>query len=293
MAAPQGVAAAAAPVRSAILITSPGAAAPDIHGGPADPAHGQYTWEDDGSLWLPWEIVPGGAMHHPVTAATDLVGDTPPAAPAGTDPQGWADPTWTHSHGAPWPHEHIPDAGNVSSAEAAAAQAQANRALHGTDSGDPAAFTSQPVPEVDSWQRMGYVTAGEGGLELPGRQMIGNGNTGFRRDSGWTAPGDNLNTAGMDSAHVSRYRRTGGIPVPPNSTQGSQRPLEIHPASARSYPVGAGSPFEGQVPGWGSDYSAGYTGLPSDYQPSPDPPTGPPLQTSQPGPPVWGYDLYG
>jgi hypothetical protein len=48
------------------------------------------------------------------------------------------------------------------------------------------------------------------------------------------------------------------------------------------------------VPGVGVDYSAGWTGIPSDYQPSPDPPTGPPVMSQQPpGPPVWGFDLYG
>jgi hypothetical protein len=295
VAAPQGVAPAVAPVTRTAVITDPGATPPQIHGGPANPAHGQYTWEDDGSMWLPWEVVPGGPGLMAASVDTALIGSVPPSAEPGFDPDAYANSTMTLSHGAPWPHARVPDIGNVSDREAAAAQSQANMALHSVDSGDPAAFTTQPIPSTrGDWERMGYVTAGESGLELPGPQMIGNANTGFRRDSGWTEPGDNLNQYGMDSAHVSRYRDVGEFPAPPNSTQGSQRPLTISPASSRSYPVGEGSPFEGQVPGYGTEYSAGWTGIPSDYQASPDAPTGPALSTQQPaGGPVWGYDLYG
>jgi len=289
MAGPQGIAPAVTPAVS-VVIASPGATAPEIHGGAANPAHSQYTWEPDGTMWLPWEVVPGGPGLAPATADVALLGDVPASAPAGTDPNAWADPTSTMSHGAPWPHERVPNIGSVSDREAAAAQSQANMALHSTDSGDPAAFTLQPVPPVDSWLRRGYVSAGTSGLEPPSEQLLGNQMTGHRRDGGW----ENLNEHGMDSAHVSRYARTGGFPAPPNSTQGNQRPMRISPASARNYPVGAGSPFEGQVPGYGQDYSAGYTGLPSDYAPSPDPPTAPSVQSSQPAVPApWGFDLYG
>lgn len=293
MAGPQPATASAisSPVAAAV-ISSPGATPAEIHGLPANPAHGQYTWEDP--QWMPWQVVPGVTADAP-GVAEQLLADAPPSAPAGSDPDGYADPTATLSHGAPWPHARVPNIGAVNDIEATAAQAAANAQLHSLDSGDPAAFTLQPVStHVEEWDRMGYTSPGTSGLEPPNAQMTGNGMTGFRRDSGFTVPGENLNRFGMDSAHVSRYRATGDIPVPPNSTQGAQRPLTIHPASARSYPVGAGSPFEGQVPGYGADYSVGYTGLASDYQASPDPLTGPPLATQQPpGQPVWGFDLYG
>jgi hypothetical protein len=294
MPAPQGVAPAVTSVTRTALISDPGATAPEIHGQPANPAHGQYTWEDGGTLWLPWEVVPGGPGLMAATVNEPLLGEVPAGAAAGFDPDAYANSTMTLSHGAPWPHERIDNAGSVSDRQAAAAQSAANMALHGTDSGDPAAFTTQPVPSTrGDWERMGYVTPGTSGLQLPNEQMIGNAGTGFRRDSGWTAEGENLNRFGMDSAHVSRYRDVGSFPAPPNSTQGHQRPLTISPASSRNYPVGAGSPFEGQVPGVGADYSAGWTGIPSDYQASPDPPTGPPVAQQDSSAPPWGYDLYG
>jgi len=295
MAAPQGIAPAVRTQAATAVITDPGAPAPEIHGGPANPAHGQWTWEPGGSLWLPWEVVPGGPGLAPANVAGPLIGDIPPDAPAGQDPDAYANSTMTRSHAAPWPHEHIANTGSVSDREAYAELVRANAALHSLDSGDPASFTFQPTStHVEEWQRFGWVSPGEGGLELPGRQMIGNANTGFRRDSGWTAEGENLNRYGMDSSHVSRYRATGDIPVPPNSTQGAQRALQIQPAHVRSYPVGEGSPFEGQVPGVGADYSAGYTGLASDYQPPPDPPTGPSLQSAQPSAPApWGAEFLG
>jgi hypothetical protein len=294
MAAPQGIIPAVRSPAASAVIANPGASPPQIHGGPANPAHGQYTWEGS-SQWMPWEVIPGGHALGDPQAAWALVSDVPPSAPAGQDPDAYANSTMTLSHGAPWPHEHIANIGDVSDIQAAADQARANAALHSIDSGDPASFTMQPTStHVEEWQRFGYVSAGVSGLELPGRQMIGNANTGFRRDSGWTAEGENLNRFGMDSAHVGRYRATGDIPVPPNSTQGAQRPLSIAPASSRNYPVGEGSPFEGQTPGVGADFSVGFTGLASDYQASPDPPTGPSLYSTQPADPVpWGADFLG
>lgn len=290
MSAPQsGVQPAALPI-SSVLIPS-GAIASQIHGGPANKAHGLYEWDE--IPMMPWQIVPGldGSV---ATVQDSLIGQVPPNAPAGTDPQAYADPTSTYSHAAPWPRTHLPNAGAVNDAEATSIALQANSELHSIDSGDPAAFTHNPIPAVNSWERMGYVSAGEGGLDLPNVQMIGNSMTGFRRDSGWTEPGENLNRFGLDSAHVSRYRRTGDIPVPPNSTQGSQRPLRIQPASSRNYPVGEGSPFAGQTPGYYGveTATADYVGIASDYQASPDPVTGPALATQQ-NTPVWGYDLYG
>jgi hypothetical protein len=296
MAGPQGVTPVApvGPVTS-VLISPPGALPPDIHGRPANPAHGQYTWDE--TPLMPWQIVPGTDWWTEAGVQDQLLGQVPPNAPPGQDPQSYADPTATLSHGAPWPWEHIANAGAVNDIEATANQARANAALHATDSGDPAAFTSQPLPSTrGEWERMGYVTPGTSGLELPGEQMIGNGNTGWRRDSGYFVPGENANRFGMDSSHVSRYRDVGDIPAPPNSTQGAQRPMVIQPASRRSYPVGPGSPFEGQVPGqYGVEGMYGdYVGLPSDYQASPDPLTGPPLAQQQPpGDPVWGAGFLG
>jgi hypothetical protein len=290
MAAPQGIRPAVTPALRAVLITSPGATAAEIHGQPANPAHGQFTWEQP--QWMPWQIYPG--VDGPAAHVNDaLLAERPPNAPVEADPYGYADSTATGSHGAPWPRAVNPDA--QWDPQAAAAQQQINAAAHEHDSGDPAAFTTWPPPTSHQvgWERMGYVTDGESGMDQVPPQLQGLGNTGFRRDTGWFVPGEDANRYGLSGSHVTRYRATGDIPVPPNTTHGAQRPLRIQPASARAYPVGEGSPFEGQLPGWyGPEGMYGdYVGVPSDYQASPDPVTNPPLPRSQQDAgPVWGAE---
>jgi hypothetical protein len=282
------------PVHAAVLFPSPGASAADIHGQPANPAHGQWTWEDP--AWLPHQVIPH--MDNPAgTVQTGMINDDLPNAMRGADPEGFADPTSTGSHGAPWPRSVNPDA--QWDAQVAAAQQELNASAHGFDSGDPAAFTVwlPPTSNQVGWTREHYVSDGTSGMEQVPGQLQGNANTGFRRDTGWFVDGESANRFGQSGAHVDRYRATGDMPVPPNSTHGAQRPLEIQPASRRSYPVGAGSPFEGQTPGWyGMEgVYADQTGFPTDYQASPDPVTVPAYSSAnQPAqPPAWGLDFLG
>lgn len=293
MAAPQGIQPAVVPGSgrsvSAVLIQNPGYDAQGIHGGPANAAHGRYEWDE--KFLMPWQIVPGVDSPQ-ATVQRSLVGQVPGVAPQGADPQYWADSTATLSHGAPWPKEHILDSGNVHNREASSEQSRANMALHSVDSGVPESFTTQSIPtNHGGWERSGFVSAGETGLDDPAKQMIGNANTGFRKGAGFTVPGENINEHGFDSAHYSRYVRHTDIPRPPDSTQGAQRPLQIRPAVARNYPVGKDSPFEGQVPGYGTQFSAGYVGIASDYQASPDPQTAPPLNQQQ-STPTWGWSQF-
>jgi hypothetical protein len=215
----------------------------------------------------------------------------PPNALPGSDPQSYADPTATGSHGAPWPWQHIPDSGAVNDAEVTAWQSYANAELHSIDSGDTAAFTQQPVPgNKMPWNLTpDYNTSG-----APTGNNVGdlamNNHTGRDRFAGDVVAGDNLNQYGMDGAHIHRQNPAGEVPVPLDNTQGAQRPMVMNvPGRYGSYPVGEGSPFQGQIPGVGNDVGAAEIGVPSDYTPPPDPPSNPALAAaSTASSPVWG-----
>jgi hypothetical protein len=270
------------------VVTDPGASAEEIHGGTVNPAHASWEWDNP----VPWAIQQGLDLSgQPVTVEGSLVGGTPSGAGKGDDPQAYADAALTHSHGAPWPWQHIPDSGAVNSAEVTAAQAQANQQLHSYDAGDVAAFTRQPVPHGQGkmpWNLSpDYTSSG-----APSGNNVGdlatNNHTGLDRFAGDVVAGDNLNRFGMDGAHIQRQNPAGYLPVPLDTTMGVQRPqVNNVPGRYGSYPVGTGSPFRGQIPGVGNDTGAAEIGVASDYVPPPDAPTNPPLQPAASAP-VWG-----
>jgi len=269
---------------------------PSVMGGPYNPAHGQASW--DPQAGDPYSAQQGVSLAgQQPTVEESLLGVTPRGAPPGEDPEAYADPTATLSHGAPWPWQHIPDSGAVDNAEATAALALANAELHSVDSGDPAAWATnlQGAPALKMpWQLdPDYVSSGLP-LGVQVGQLTGNGGTGRDRFAGWVVPGENLNRFGFDGAHVTRQDPSRGtLPVPDTSMQGAQRPMVLNiPGRYGSYPVGAGSPFAGQVPGVGNDTGAAEIGIASDYVPPPDVPTAPPLaQAAQATP--WGVTSLG
>jgi hypothetical protein len=289
------------------VVDDSGATAEQIHGTTVNPAHGQWTWDNP----VPWAIQQGLDLSgQPATAEAALLGSKPPDAGSGTDPDSYADPTATLSHGGPWPYQHIPDSGAVNNARATAMQAAANAELHSIDSGVVSSFTENPVPgHKMPWDLSpDYNSQGaEEGTEVG--QLTGNSHTGWDRFAGWaqgsdleraTAPGTdypvigaaggNLNRFGFDEAHIHRQNPHGTLPVPLDTMQGAQRPLVMNiPGRYGSYPVGQGSPFYGQLPGVGNDTGAAEIGVASDYVPSADAPTNPPLVSAMSGQPVWGY----
>jgi hypothetical protein len=297
------------------VVEDSGAPAEQIHGTTANPAHGQWTWDNP----VPWSLQQGldlSSQPSPGTGA-GMLGDKPLDAGAGQDPEGYADASLTHSHAAPWPWEHIPNSGAVDNAVVTAAQSQANQALHAYDAGDAREFT-HIEPPTDHKMPWGieplYVSQGlEAGVPVGG--LTGNNRTGWDRFAGWTgtdgltraeAPGTsypavgsaggNLNSYGFDSAHVTRFTPLQGaqVPVPQDTTQGTQRPMVMNvPGRYGSYPVGQGSPFQGQLPGVGNDVGAAEIGVGSDYQAPPTIPTNAPLQQSASSAPVWGYSGLG
>jgi hypothetical protein len=303
MAGPQGLAGLTGltPTVTPTAVNDPGATAPEIHGGPANPAHGQLEWDNP----VPWAIQQGISMTgqplpNPDPAMLGQPGGH--AAGAGSDPEAYADANLTRSHAAPWPWQHIPDSGAVNSREATAAQSIANTELHAYDAGDAREFT-HIEPPTDHKMPWGidphYVSSGlEAGTPVGGLQ--GNNRTGWDRFAGgeWAVPGDNINRFGFDSAHVTRFAPTTAaeLPVPraDSTVQGAQRPMVMNvPGRYGSYPVGAGSPFAGQLPGVGNNVGAAEIGVPSDYQPPPDAPTNVPLQQAGSPAPVWGWSGLG
>lgn len=259
---------------------------PSVMGGPYNPAHGTYEWADP----VPWSIQQGVDLSGQApTVEGSLIGQPPPSAQVGGDPDGYADPTATLSHGGPWPHVHIAGAGAVNNAAATAQQSMANAELHSIDSGVVASFTQNPVPghKMPWTLQPDFNSQGSAAGVDPGG-LAGNAMTGRDRFEGRLVAGDNLNEHGFDQAHVHRQNPAGEVPVPLNTTQGAQRPMVMNVPGRYQYPTGAGSPFAGQVPGVGNDTGAAEIGVASDYTPPPDSPTNPQLASS--AEPAWGLE---
>jgi hypothetical protein len=253
---------------------------PSIMGGPYNPAHGNYTWDDP----VPWAIQQGLDLSgQGPTVEASLLGDVPGTPMAGQDPLSYADPTSTLSHAAPWPYQRIPDAGAVNNRTATALQAAANAELHSYDDGTVDSFTTNlQVPgHKMPWTNSPQYHSQGAPSGIDNGQLDANGMTGRDRFAGLTAPGDNLNRFGFDQAHVMRPNPAGDVPVPLNTTQGHQRPMVMNVPGRYQYPTGSASPFSGQVAGVGNNVGAAEIGVPSDYTPPPDAPTNP--QMSQQG----------
>jgi len=269
---------------------------PSVMGGPYNPAHGQAQWSGTGSGYpVPWAIQQGLDLSgQQATTDAAMLGQTPAGLPPGSDPHQFADAAVTLSHGAPWmvPGQ-MPPVGSIHDPEQAAARQLYMATLHSLDTGDVAASTTNLQASVSGKMPWGlspnYVSSGAPSGVNPG-ELTGNNRTGWDRFEGWAIPGDNLNTDGMDSAHVTRQNPSGDMPQPGDSMQGAQRPMVLNiPGRYGSYSVGPGSPFFGQVPGVGNDVGAAEIGVPSDYVPPPDAPTNPPLAPDPNSAPVWGW----
>lgn len=279
------------PVVTPTIVEDPGVTLdPSIMGGPYNEAHGLYEWDDP----VPWVTQHGvNVSGQGPSVEGSLIAQVPPSATAGVDPQAYADPTATLSHGSPWPYEHIPDSGAQNNAVATAQQSLANQELHSVDSGVVASFTQQPVPHGTgkmTWNlQPDYNTQGATEGVDPGG-LHANNMTGRDRFEGLLTPGDNLNEYGFDQAHIHRQNPAGEVPVPLNTTQGAQRPMVMNVPGRYGYPVNM-SPFAGQVPGVGNDVGAAEIGVASDYTPPPDSPTNPSLQSQTSSQvPNWGLE---
>lgn len=250
-----------------VLIEHPDPGAVGRHGGPANPAHGQWTWEDPAPVpWVFYDDPNAGVADFDQS----LIGELPEVLPAGADPLLIAEATETGSHAAPWPSFGIND-GLVHDRGAQAERNIANAELHSLDTGGPAWFTTTiiDVAEKMPWEaEADYVSPGQTILQpVPGQMQ---GLMGRDRVQGTPA----LNDYGFDSAHVNRPRAVGDVPGNFLWLDGrEQRPMTIQIAGHNGrFAVGADSPFEGQTPGVGGVGGAVLTGLPSGYNPPVQPP---------------------
>lgn len=259
------------------VIPDPGATAEEVHGGPANPAHGDASWS--ATPRYAWQSYYGqDTSEGAATPAQELIGTAPGSLPAGTDRQAYIDPTSTGSHGAPWPSMGI-DNGDVRSRELAAIRQSANQDLHAMPDRSMLRRIGRQLPanqQMELAVEADYVSSGESLLQPVPNQL--RGNFGFDRVQGY-AP---INGYGFDSAHVRRPRRTGLIPGNFAWLTGSQRPMVVTFAGRQSWPVGPGSPFQGQDPGTGSVDGSALTGLPPTYTPPPTPSTGPQVADAAP-----------
>ncbi len=260
-----------------VIITDPGAPPEIIHGGPANPSHGQYTWVEPPVM--PWLYQPGVSTAD-ATVDAALLGDLPPTAGAGNDPTLYSAPTETGSHAAPWPAFGTAD-GAVNDRQVTADRLAAMQDIRASDDGGAEAFTTiVPVATQMPWAtEADYVTAGQTILQPVGDQLTGQ--VGFDRVQGTPA----LNADGFDSAHVNRPRAVGDVPGNYLWLDGRQRPMLVQIAGRQSYPVGPDTPFAGQVPGVGAVAGAVLTGLPPVYQAPPFPPSDATPPTGEA--PVW------
>ncbi len=269
----------ASPIAS-VVIDQPAAEPAEVHGQPADPAHGQYTWADPAPM--PWVLVGGSPADGAAAVAPGLLGDETADLPAGNDPGLVAFATETGSHGGPWPSFGTDDLA-VNDRSAAAARLLANAELRAVDPGlaeqlwTAAGNVTNKMPWRDEAD---YVTAGETQLQPLPPQM--QGQLGFDRVQGTPA----LNQDGFDSAHVNRTRAVGEVPGNFLWLDGrEQRPMVIQVNGQSRLPTGPGSPFEGQAEaGAGAVTGAVLSGLPNIYQPPIEAPSASP---ATPEDPVW------
>ena len=256
------------------VIEDPGATPQERAGGPANPAHGDYTWDQQPRL--PWQAFPGLDGSEGAAPLPDAVSDVPGSLDAGEDPYAFLSPLATGSHGAPWPSFGVAD-GDPHDAQQAAVRQSMNQDIHAA--GDPGAIgrIARQLPanqQMELAAEADYVSSGDSLLQPVPNQLRGQ----FGRDriQGF-AP---LNSYGFDSAHVRRPRYSGTIPGNFAWLTGSQRPMVVQHAGRQTWPVGDGSPFEGQDPGTGSVEGAALDGLPPAYSAPPVPPSGPELQAA-------------
>lgn len=265
-----------------VIVTDPGASPQETHGGPANAAHGQQFWEQPPRY--PWLLYGADPALGAATADTALLGQGPEQLPAGADSALGKQAVFTGSHGAPWPSFGVEDS-VVSDREQAARRQQLNQDLRALPMEDDLRRrgTSGYGNKMELAVEADYVTAGQALLQpVPGQMR---GQMGRDRVQGF-AP---LNSYGFDSAHVRRPRYRSRIPGNFAWLTGRQRPMIVNAVGRQTYPVGEGSPFEGQVPGVGSVDGAILTNLPPTYSPPPPAPTGPPVSSE--GDPAWGWSV--
>lgn len=231
------------PIR-AIVRTSPEAPAEVIHGGPANPYHGQ---PGEAAEPYPWEAYAGSWGHPtgPLGAENELLGDTPDtmtfaAGMLSDDPT--ADHTPYRTHAAP----HITGVETTTGPDAAARRLAQSAEVHGisTNAGASRLYDPTMLAQQDNWEHFYNVVPGEDMVpQIPG-QVSAQAN-GFGVKDRTSNEYASRNKYGFDSSHRMRRYATGSVPGNYMWMRPGQRPMiKTLPGPARPA-VGPG-PFQGQ-----------------------------------------------
>lgn len=277
------------------VVQDPQATAEEMHGGPADPSHGNwgeqarpYSWES--------QLTGYTGNHGPDGYQTEYISDESvysfPAGNIGQDPQSDQTPTVgqvggshaapiTHPLSGPLPSQYDSiNAQLVESADAHASNLGASRIMQNNQDG----LTFQQDNWLEDWD----VTPGTSlqATDIPG-QLRGGLMFGTRSREQSFAP---QNEYGFDSPHL--HRRTAQGPIPGNymwMRPGSRPLVKSIPGTARP-PIGETSPFYGDDPfqTFGIQ-GAILTNTPTEYVAPPQPNLGSPVTDTAPSPeiPFW------
>jgi len=224
---------------------TPEATPEQIHGGPADPFHGQ-TGEQAAPYSYESQAVPGSgsAWEPPQEGLVSDLSDFNPFLPAGvlTDDPTSERPPWTHA--APWPKDPIGD-GSVNP-DNTLRQVMNNAAIHGINVGgkrNVQTFTMDPLQ--DDWREIWYVDPGSSDLTTVPDQMKSGAAPGGRGGTDRVQSNAHQNAYGFDSKHMHRRYAAGSVPGNYMWLEPGGRPLIKSMAGPARPPIGEGSQFTG------------------------------------------------
>lgn len=249
---------------------TPELTAEELHGGPADPSHGQWG---EASQPYPWESMQTPAGSHQIIPDDGLIDDASTYAilDAGVltdDPTSERAP-WTHA--APWPKDPIGD--GSTQPDNTIRQITQNASIHASQVGGKRNVQVPTMDPVnDHWSEIWQVDPNSSDLEQVGPQMRSGLAPGGRGQTDRTQSNARQNGYGFDGRHIHRRFATGSIPGNYMWMKPGGRPMvKSLPGPARPA-IGPGSPFEGQDMGaaFGTD-GAILTQNPVTYTPPPSP----------------------
>lgn len=267
----------------------PQADAFEVHGDPANPAHGivgeqavPYSWEAYAGSWGP----PRG----PFGPENELLGtptedETFQAGYLAQDPEG--DQTPYLGHAAPFPKGRETSV----SPDATSRQLIQSRALHadGLNAGAKSLYSQTAFALQDDW--VGFYNPVQGEDQIPDTPgPIANQANGFGVNDHTSNPYHKANAFGLNTSHRHRRYAAGSIPGNYMWMEPGGRPMiKSLPGPARPA-TGDNSPFAGQDVGAAFETrGAILADAPTEYVAPPTPYVAPALQTASVGPPdeVW------
>lgn len=243
-------------------------------GGPANPAHGQGTVVEPGTIGqpYPWQMNQWGTAQNQNDRDGDYISDPEPVSPAGVGQFGTPGFDATpNTHAGPWPKFLPPELVGSVLPDAAALQAAQSGELHGIGlTGSSKPWLNHQDPLQDDWRDYWNPDDKVPNMQEPlansqVKHVVGGW---FSTDAVGNPDGHNQY---QGNAHMHRRWSAGSVPGAYMWMRPAGRPIVgIVPGPARP-PVGTG-PFEGQDIGSGYEAYPGILQHPAGaYEPPPDP----------------------